>query len=154
ASGDLARLIPVVEQSFPTPEGFSLKLFQDAHLAPNLSPLKDFVVGDIGKTLWVLMGSIGLVLLIACANVANLLLVRVEGRSQELAVRSALGAGRGRIAAELMLESVVLGLAAGALGLGVAYAALRGLEVIAPAGLPRVHEIGVDWNVAIFAFSA
>jgi predicted permease len=154
ASGDLARLIPVVEHSFPTPEGFSLKMFEDAHLRPNLSPLKTYVVGDIGKTLWVLMASIGLVLLIACANVANLLLVRVEGRSQELAVRSALGAGRGRIAAELMFESAVLGLVAGALGLGLSYVALQGLSAIAPAGLPRVHEIGVDWNVVLFTLGA
>jgi predicted permease len=154
ASNDLARLIPVVEQSFPAPEGFSLKLFEDAHLRPNLSPLKSFVVGDIGKTLWVLMGSLGLVLLIACANVANLLLVRVEGRSQELAVRSALGASRKRIASELMLESAVLGLTAGVLGLGIAYGALRALEAIAPAGLPRIHEIGVDWSVVLFTLGA
>ena len=154
ASNDLARLIPVVEQSFPAPEGFSLKMFEDARLQPNLSPLKAAVVGDIGKTLWILMGSLGLVLLIACANVANLLLVRVEGRSQELAVRSALGAGRGRIAGELMLESLVLGLTSGMVGLGIAYGALRALEAIAPAGLPRIHEIGVDWNVVFFTLGA
>jgi predicted permease len=150
ANGDLARLIPVVEQSFPAPEGFSLKMFEDARLTTSLSPLKTFVVGDIGRTLGVLMGSIGLVLLIACANVANLLLVRVEGRRQELAVRSALGAGRGRIAAELLFESVVLGLAGGALGLVLAYTALQGLAAIAPAGLPRVREIGIDLKVLIF----
>jgi predicted permease len=154
ATGDLARLIPVVERAFPTPEGMSLKMFQDAHLAPKLSPLKAYVVGDIGKTLWLLMGSLGLVLLIACANVANLLLVRVEGRSQELAVRSAMGASRGRIAGELMFESAVLGISAGVLGLGFAYGALRVLEAIAPTGLPRVHEIGIDWNVVLFALSA
>ncbi len=154
ARGDLARLIPVVEQSFPAPEGFSLKMFEDAKLTTNLAPLKTYVVGDVGKTLWVLMGSLGLVLLIACANVANLLLVRVEGRRQELAVRSALGAGRGRIAAELMFESVALGLAGGALGLGLAFAALQGLAAIAPAGLPRVHEIGIDFNVVLFTLGA
>jgi len=154
ASGDLSRLIPVVEQSFPAPEGFSLKMFEDAHLAPNLSPMKTFVVGDIAKTLWILMGSIGLVLLIACANVANLVLVRVEGRSQELAVRSALGAGRGRLAAELMYESLMLGLAGGLLGLGLAYLALRSLVAIAPAGLPRIHEIGIDLNVVLFTLGA
>ncbi|MBZ5570473.1 MAG: ABC transporter permease [Acidobacteriia bacterium] len=154
AKGDLARLIPVVEQSFPAPEGFSLKMFEDAHLAPNLSSLKTYVVGDVGKTLWILMGSIGLVLLIACANVANLLLVRVEGRSQELAVRSALGAGRGRLAAELLYESLLLGLAGGLLGLTLAYLALRGLVAIAPAGLPRIHEIGIDLNVVLFTLGA
>src|SRR5579864_2581527 len=125
ASADIARMIPIVMSSFPAPEGFSLKLFQDAHIGPNLRPLKNDVVGDVGSTLWVLMGSIGLVLLIACANVANLLLVRVEGRRQELAVRSALGAGRYRIAGELMLESVILGLLGSTIGLGLAYAALR-----------------------------
>ena len=154
ASGDLARLIPVVEHGFPTPEGFSLKMFESARLTPLISPMKNYVVGDIGNTLWVLMGSLGLVLLIACANVANLILVRVEGRSQELAVRSALGAGRGRIAAELMLESALLGLIAGALGLGLAYGALRWLEAIAPAGLPRIHEITIDWKVSLFALCA
>ncbi len=154
ASDDIARLIPVVEQSFPAPDGFSVKLFQEARLAPNLSTLKGYVVGDIGKTLWVLMGSIGVVLLIACANVANLLLVRAEGRSQELAVRSALGASRGRIATELAFESAVLGIAAAALGLGIAYAALRALAAMAPAGLPRLHDIGIDLNVVLFTLAA
>jgi len=154
AHQDLARLVPVVEQSFPAPEGFSLKMFEDAHLAPNLSSLKSYVVGDVGKTLWILMGSIGLVLLIACANVANLLLVRVEGRSQELAVRSALGAGRWRLAAELLYESLLLGVAGGLLGLTLAYVALRGLVAIAPAGLPRLHEIGIDLNVVLFTLGA
>src|SRR3989441_841558 len=96
------------------------------------------------------MGSIGMVLLIACANVANLLLVRVEGRRQELAVRAALGAGWGRIAAELLLESIILGLLGSVLGLGLAYAALRVLVAMAPAGLPRVHEIGIDGTVLLF----
>ena len=90
-----------------------------------LRPLKRDVVGDLGKVLWVLMGSIGVVLLIACANVANLLLVRAEGRQQELAIRAALGAGSAQIAREFLMESVFLGLAGGVAGLGVAYAALR-----------------------------
>ena len=81
------------------------------------------MVGDIGTVLWVLMGTIGLVLLIACANVANLLLVRAEGRQQELAIRAALGAGWGRIAGEMLLESLTLGVLGGVLGLGLAYAA-------------------------------
>src|SRR5580704_16915507 len=150
ANVDVARMLPIVMSTFPAPPGFSLKLFEEAHIGPNVRPLKQDVVGDVGTVLWVLMGSIGMVLLIACANVANLLLVRVEGRRQELAVRAALGAGRGRIAAELLFESVVLGLAGGALGLVLAYTALQGLAAIAPAGLPRVHEIGIDLNVLIF----
>jgi predicted permease len=96
------------------------------------------------------MGSIAVVLLIACANVANLLLVRVEGRRQELAVRAALGAGWKRIAADLLFESVTLGLLGSALGLALAYAALRVLVAIAPTGLPRIHEIGVDFPVLLF----
>jgi predicted permease len=108
------------------------------------------VVGDIGKVLWVLMGSIALVLLVACANVANLLLVRVEGRRQELAIRSALGAGWGRIAAELFFESVVLGVAGSLIGLAFAYGALRLLVAMAPTGLPRIHEIGIDFPALLF----
>src|SRR5260370_8627829 len=96
--------------AFLAPRGFSLKLFEDARIGPNVRPLKRDVVGDIGSVLWVLMGSIGMVLLIACANVANLLLVRVEGRRQDLAVRPALGARRAHIAAVLPLDSVILGL--------------------------------------------
>ncbi len=119
-------------------------MFEDAHLGPNIQPLKDRVVGDVGKMLWVLMGSIGLVLLIACANVANLVLVRVEGRRQELAVRAALGAGWSRIASDLLFESVVLGFMGSLLGLGIAYGALRVLVAMAPRGLPRMHEIGID----------
>ena len=137
-------------RSFPAPEGFSVSLFEKAHIAPNLRPLKQDVVGDIGKVLWVLMGSIALVLLVACANVANLLLVRVEGRRQELAIRSALGAGWSRIAGELLFESIVLGVAGSLIGLALAYGALRVLVAAAPTGLPRIHEIGIDLLVLLF----
>jgi predicted permease len=150
ANADVARMLPIVMSSFPAPPGFSLKLFEDAHIGPNVRPLKQDVVGDVGTVLWVLMGSIGMVLLIACANVANLLLVRVEGRRQELAVRAALGASRGRIAADLLLESVILGLLGSTVGLGFAYVALRILAAIAPAGLPRIREIGLDGPVLLF----
>jgi predicted permease len=153
ASADMARLLPVAMRSFPPPEGFSLKLFENAHIAPSLRPLKQDVVGDVGSVLWVLMGSIALVLLIACANVANLLLVRVEGRRQELAIRAALGAGRGRVAADLLIESVVLGLLGSLLGLAIADAALRVLVALAPAGLPRITEIGIDIPVLLFTLA-
>src|SRR6267142_351546 len=149
-NADVARMLPIVMTSFPAPPGFSLKLFEDAHIGPNVRPLKRDVVGDVGSVLWVLMGSIGMVLLIACANVANLLLVRVEGRRQELAVRAALGASRGRIAGELLLESVILGLLGSMVGLGLAYVALRVLVAMAPTGLPRIHEIGIDATVLLF----
>jgi predicted permease len=151
ASADMARLLPVVLRSFPAPEGFSASMFEKARISPNLRPLKQDVVGDVGNVLWVLMGSIVLVLLVACANVANLLLVRVEGRRQELAIRSALGAGWGRITLELLCESVILGFAGTLVGVVLAYAALRTLVAIAPTGLPRIHEIGIDVPVMLFA---
>ena len=153
ASADVARMLPIVNRSFPAPEGFSAALFEKAQIAPNLRPLKQDVVGDISKVLWVLMGSIAMVLLIACANVANLLLVRVDGRRQELAIRAALGAGWGRIAMELMFESVILGLLGSLLGLALAYGALQVLVAMAPTGLPRIHEVGIDLPVLLFTFA-
>jgi predicted permease len=153
ASADVARMLPIVNRTFPAPDGFSVKLFEQARIAPNLRPLKQDVVGDVGKVLWVLMGSIAMVLLIACANVANLLLVRVEGRRQELAIRAALGAGWGRIAGELLFESLVLGLLGSLLGLALAYGALRVLVAMAPTGLPRIHEIGIDVPVLLFTLA-
>lgn len=154
ANADIARMLPIVMSSFPAPPGFSINMFQDARIGPNARPLKQDVVGDAGNTLWVLMGSIVMVLLIACANVANLLLVRVEGRRQELALRAALGASWGRIAGDLMLESVVLGLLGGVFGLGLAYATLRILRAIAPSGLPRIREIGIDGPALLFTLLA
>jgi predicted permease len=153
ASTDMARLLPIVIRSFPSPEGFSIKLFEQAQFAPALRPLKQDVVGDVGNVLWLLMGSIALVLLIACANVANLLLVRVEGRRQELAIRAALGAGWKRIAGDLLFESVILGLLGSVLGLALAYGALRVLVAMAPTGLPRLHEIGIDIPVLLFTLA-
>src|ERR1700723_716455 len=153
ASADVARMLPIANRSFPAPDGFSTALFEKAGIAPNLRPLKQDVIGDIGNVLWVLMGSIAMVLLIACANVANLLLVRVDGRRQELAIRAALGAGWGRIAMELMFESVILGLLGSLLGLALAYGALRVLVAMAPMGLPRIHEIGIDLPVLLFTFA-
>ncbi|HET7842399.1 MAG TPA: ABC transporter permease [Terriglobia bacterium] len=150
ASADVARMLPIVNSSFPAPPGFSMKIFEQARIGPNVHPLKRYVIGDVDKALWVLMGGIGLVLLIACANVANLLLVRAEGRQQELAVRAAIGATRGRIAGELLFESLVLGLMGSALGLGLAYGALRVLIALAPAGVPRLRDIGIDLPVLLF----
>jgi len=153
ANADLGRLLGIWLKAWPVPPGASLALFENAHMAPKLRPLKGDVVGDIGATLWVLMGTIGLVLLIACANVANLLLVRAEGRQQELAIRAALGAGWGRIAREMLLESVTLGILGGVLGLGLAYAAVRILVAKGPATLPRLTEIGIDPLVLAFCFA-
>ena len=153
ANADLARLIPIAIHSFPAPEGFSVKLFENVGLAPNLRPLKKDVIGDVGNVLWVLMGSLAMVLLIACANVANLLLVRVEGRRQELAIRAALGAGSKRIATDLLVESFTLGAIGSLIGLGLAYGALRVLVAMAPTGLPRLQEIGINLPVLAFTFA-
>ena len=153
ASTDMARLLPISVRSFPAPDGFSVSLFEKANFKPSLRPLKQDVVGDVGNVLWVLMGSIAMVLLVACANVANLLLVRVEGRRQELAIRSALGAGWKRITADLLVESAVLGSLGALLGLALAYGALRVLVAIAPTGLPRIHEIGINLPVLLFTLS-
>ena len=150
ANADVARMLPIVLQSFPPPPGFSLELFKKAEIGPNVRPLKRDVVGDVGPLLWILMGSIGMVLLIACANVANLLLVRAEGRQQELAIRAALGASWGRIAGELLFESIVIGLLGSVLGLALAYGALRFLVWLVPAGLPRLDDIGIDVPVLLF----
>jgi predicted permease len=147
ASADVARMIPIGMRGFPA----AFKFYEEARMGPNLQPLKQYIIGDVGKVLWVLMGGIGLVLLIACANVANLLLVRVEGRQQELAIRAALGASRGRIAGGLLLESLVLAVIGGALGLLFAYGGLRVLIALAPTDLPRLNDIGIDGFVLLFA---
>ena len=115
-----------------------------ARWAPALRPLKQDIVGDIGNTLWVLMGTIGIVLLMACANVANLLLVRADGRRQELAIRAALGAGWTRLARAMLIESVALAALGGLLGLAVAYAGVQALVAVGPANLPRLLEITID----------
>ncbi|MGA2183349.1 MAG: ABC transporter permease [Bryobacteraceae bacterium] len=150
ATADVQRIGPIWLRSFPPPPGFTAHVFEGVQ--PNLKTLRQFVIGDVGSTLWVLMATIGMVLLIACANIANLLLARTAGRQQELAIRAALGAGRGRLAAELFSESLTLAVIGGALGLGLARAALALLTARAPAGLPRLGEIGIDVPVLVFAF--
>jgi predicted permease len=151
ATADLARLIPIASDAFPVMPGFTKAQLDAGKWIPVLQPLKQDVVGDAGNTLWVVMGTLGLVLLIACANVANLILVRTESRRRELAVRAALGASWGRIARTLLTESLVLGLAGGALGVTLAYAGVRVLRTIGSAGLPRMDEIAIDAPVLFFA---
>jgi putative ABC transport system permease protein len=153
ANADVARMIPLVNAKFPPPPGFTVKQFEDARIQPDLRPLKQDIIGDLGKVLWILMASIGVVLLIACGNVANLLLVRAEGRQQELAIRTALGAGPAQIAGEFLVESIFLGLLGGLAGLGLAYAALRLLVMLAPASLPRLENIRVDLIALLFTLA-
>jgi predicted permease len=150
ANADVARMIRIEMGKFPPPEGMSVTMLEDARLGPNVRPLINDVVGDVGKSLWVVMATIGIVLLIACANIANLLLVRTEGRARELAVRAALGAGRGRLAKELLVESVLLGLIGGAGAIGVALAGLKLVLSTTPARLPRLESIAVDATSMVF----
>jgi predicted permease len=151
ASVDVARMLPITLDTFPPPPGVSTDSMHKAGFAPSLLPLKQEVIGNVGLLLWLLMGSIGMVLLIACANVANLLLVRTEGRQNELALRAALGASRRRIGAQLLCESAVIGLLGSVCGLGLAWAALRVLVALAPSGLPRISDIGVNLPVLYFS---
>jgi putative ABC transport system permease protein len=153
ANADVARMLGVWLNAWPPNPGIDRAVFQDALFRPRLQPLKQDVIGDIGTTLWVVMGTLGLLLLIACANVANLLLVRAEARQQEFAIRAALGAGWGRIAREILVESLTLAMVGGALGLGLAYAAVRVLVANGPDTLPRLQDIGIDPLVLAFAFA-
>jgi predicted permease len=121
-------------------------------ITPVVHPLQDDLVGGVASALWVLMGAIGAVLLIACANIANLLLVRAEARRPELAMRAALGARPQRIVRELFVESLVLGIAGGGLGLLFAYVGLQVLHVLEPSDLPRLREIAV--HPPVLAFTA
>ncbi len=150
ANADVARMIPMAIQRFPMPPGFTKAMFEEIKLGPNVRPLAQDVIGDVGRVLWLLLGTVAIVLLIACANVANLFLVRAEGRQQELAIHAALGAGSRRIAWELLSESLFLSLAGGALGLLLAWGGIRALVAMAPQGLPRVQDIGIDPLVVVF----
>lgn len=119
-----------------------------------VQPLRDAIVSDVRSSLFVLIGAVSFVLLIACANVANLLLVRATGRKREFAIRSAMGAGRGRIIRQLLTESIMLAVAGGALGLILGFAGVRALLALNPGDIPRIGEhgaaVGVDWRVLVF----
>ena len=115
-----------------------------------LRPLRTEIVGDVSRTLWVMLAAAGLVLLIACANVANLLLVRSEERVREMWIRTALGAGRGRLVSQLLVESLVMAVAGGAAGVALAYMGVDALRGVAPADLPRLDEVRMDATVLGF----
>jgi len=151
ANADVERMIPIATEKFPA--GVSLQMLREAGFAAQVRPLKEDAVGGIDNTLWILLGTVGLVLVIACANVANLFLVRAEERQVEVAVRAALGASRAQVARGLLLESVTLGVLGGVIGLALAWGALRILLAMAPDGLPRIDEIAIDSTVLGFTLA-
>jgi putative ABC transport system permease protein len=117
-----------------------------------MEPLKQEMIGNIGTALWVLQGAVGFVLLIACANLANLILARAESRQKEFAIRSALGAGRWRLLRQFLTEGVLLAIVGGALGAALGFAGLRAMLAANPDSIPRALEIALDWKVLAFAF--
>lgn len=116
-----------------------------------MAPLRDFIVGRVSTALWILLGSVGMVLLIGCANVAHLALARAAGRNKEMALRTALGAGRARLVRQLLSESVLLALIGGATGVLLAWCGTNFLTSLGPRELPRAHEIRIDMPILLFA---
>jgi predicted permease len=150
ANADISRMIPIWMDSWTNGPGTNPHFYETWKITPAIRSLKKQVIGNVGNVLWAVMATIGLVMLIACTNVANLLLVRAESRQQELSIRAALGAGPARIARELLTESVLLGFIGGVLGVAVAYGGLRLLAALAPANLPRLNEISLDARALAF----
>jgi putative ABC transport system permease protein len=145
AGADLARLLRRISELYPEvgPGLSTSAMLEKGRTRAYAHPLRDDVVGDVGRVLWVILGTVGFVLLVACANVANLFLVRAEARQRELALRTAIGGGRGEVVRQLLGEGVVLAAVGGAVGLALAFAGLR-LLVRLGGGVPRIHEVGMD----------
>jgi putative ABC transport system permease protein len=150
ATAELARYLPRLIDEFPVP--IPREMLAQAQLRPVVRPLRDVVVGDVGRLLWILLGAAALLLLVACANVASLFLVRAEGANREIAVRMSLGAGQGAVLAQYLVEALLLSLGGGALGVLLALAGVRALRTL-PAGvdLPRLSEVGLDGRVLLAA---
>ena len=152
AAGELTRILPRVVTEFPSL--LSLSMLEQAHFRAIVTPLRDVIVGDIGRVLWVVLGTVGFVLLIACANVANLFLVRAEARQKELAVRAALGAVWSELLAPLATEGALLALAGGGIGLALAVPGVWLLKSLGSGiDIPRLAEIDVDGRVLAFTLA-
>ena len=146
---ELAALTSNLVELFP--DESAAPVLVNAGFRPLVAPLREWVVGDIQATLWILLGAVGFLLLIACANVANLFLVRAEARHRELSIRVALGAGRARLVGSTLLESLLLGVGGGLVAVPLAFVAVRLLVRFGPDNLPRVQEISLDGEVLVFA---
>jgi len=144
ADADIARLLKTWMDTYSNGPGTNPHYYERWLISPQFRSLKQQVIGNVSSVLWVVMATVGLVMLIACVNIANLLLVRAESRQHEFSIRAALGAGRASIARELLMESVFLGLIGGVLAVGVAYAGLHLLVAFGPADLPRLSEVAID----------
>jgi putative ABC transport system permease protein len=149
--GEIEGIIARMGELLPEAPPQMVAMMHRSGLAPRLSTLKEAVVGDLTRTMWTLLGLVAIVLLIACANIANLLLVRAEARQRELAVRQALGAGRWDLGRPFLAESLVLALAGGIVGVAIAALAVRMTIALAPENLPRMGEVGMDLRVLAFA---
>jgi predicted permease len=151
-----AHLVPLVQRAMqetiasPTYRAF----LTEGRYAPGVHDMKEDVVGDVRQPLWVLLGTVAMVLLIACANVANLMLIRADARQREIAVRVALGSSRANLIRKLLIEAVVLSAIGTALGVAASAAMLPGLLSLAPDGIPRLDRVGLDPVVIAFAVIA
>jgi predicted permease len=151
ARADLVRILPNVLEEFPS--GIPPAMWASAHVQPIVTPLREYLVGDSSHLLWILLGGVSLVLIIACANVASLFLVRGESRQHELAVRGALGSGTAGMMTQPLSESIVLAFTGGSLGLALAEIGVRIAKAAGgDVGLPRLDEVSVDGRVLFFAF--
>jgi predicted permease len=148
AVADLDRMWPLAFEKFPGRAVMDAETKVD--FAPGVRPLKSYLVGSVADLLWVLLGGVCVVLLIACANVANLFLVRAEGKGTEMAVRAAMGASRSRIGWEYLKETLLLGVLGGVGGLAIAYAGLEVLVAVGPAQLPRLEEVSLSPEALLF----
>jgi putative ABC transport system permease protein len=146
---DLQRLLPVGPERYPG--DMTLEALQQVEASAVLHPLRDDLVGTVGGILWVVLGGVTIILLVAAGNVANLYLVRAEARERETAIQAALGSPRSRVVGMYLTESLLLSMAGGALGMGLAHVGLEFLKATGPGNLPRLHEVGLDGGVIFFS---